>query len=905
MILNTNNRLRCIARTLVAALAVAFFAPLPAALVHAQTLSPQQLEQLRNLTPEQRQRIVEALGDASPATAPPKRPDSEAPADGRAEPATAEQEPVGPPKVVPGDMVVIEITHPDPNAVRHLGLREAIGSRLYEVAADGSIDFPKVGRIVLAGLTEEGVVLRLRSEPSLIEYGLSASILTLTPTGSKALKPFGYELFNDAPTTFAPTTDVPVPVDYVVGVGDTINVQTFGTESASMSFVVGRDGQVVFPKIGPVSVVGLSFGQLREELQTRIEEKSIGVQALVTMGELRSIRVFVLGDVNRPGSYTVSSLSTMTNALFVSGGLLESGSMRDVQLKRNNKVVGRLDLYDLLLKGNTRADVRLKPGDVIFVPPVRTRVSIYGQVRRPASYELKGAANLDDLLQLAGGLLPSAYRGEARVMRFNDRGRQDVLSVDLNRAQALALRGGDVVQVLTALTDVDNAVTLSGHVLRTGVRQWFSGMRLTDLIGSAAELDERADPNYVLIHRRIGGNRLSKLVSANLALALQAPGGDEDVELKPLDEVIVFSLDADRAERIKPLLEGVREQSNTGELTAVITIVGRVRAPGSYPLESGMTISDLLRAAGGLLESAYVEEAELTRQIADTELGEGARTSQHFSVDLAAAMRGSADEDIVLQPYDFVTVREIPQWRDHETVELSGEVRFPGIYAIRRGEFLSSVIDRAGGLTDMAFTEGSVFLREELQEREKEQLDRLANRVRREINALPVDRVESRESAEQLLLQLESTKPQGRLVIDLDALLANVGNESMDILVKDGDTLVIPPRSQEVTVIGEVQYATSHIYTPSLDRQGYILKSGDVTANADVKRIYVVRANGNVVARSKSAWFGGSRGDGEIRPGDTIVVPLDADRISNLSLWTSVTQIIYNIGIATAAVASF
>ncbi|MFK8030837.1 MAG: SLBB domain-containing protein [Gammaproteobacteria bacterium] len=869
--------------------------------VHGQSINPQQLEQLKSLTPDQRAALVKAITniDGNSVTDP-KLDEQEAVL--APEVATMPKEAMSRGELIAGDTIVIRLTAPDDLAVRHNGLRNALGARMYKLGRDGVVDFPKVGRIALAGLTAEQVVLRLQSEPDLAEFDITASILPLAPTGAAALEPFGYSLFEGVPTTFAPVTDVPVPADYTIGVGDTINVQLFGSENVEWQLVVGRDGQVVLPNIGPVAVSGLRFQQLREKLATQIEKGSIGVDVSVSMGELRSIRVFVMGDVNRPGSYTVSSLSSMTNALFVSGGLLKSGSLRDVQLKRKNRVVGRLDLYDLLLNGNTRADAQLTSGDVIFVPPVGQRVSIAGQVLRPAVYEIKGERSLAELISLAGGLLPSALRSEARVVRFNDEGRKNILTVDLNDSKQYKLVAGDFVSVLPALDRVDNAVTLSGHVLREGQTEWSYNMRLSDLIPTPDSVADQADLDYVLIHRRTGPDKLSELISASLRLAWRNRGTSDDPVLTPMDEVMVFSIGNDRAERIRPILERIREQARLEVPAPVLTIGGPVRAPGKYPLEPGMRISDLIRAAGGLKENAYTGKAELTRQMLFD--GGERRLTSHLDVDLESALSQKGEFDLVLQPYDFVTVREVPEWRQQQTIELVGEVRFPGVYTVRRGEFLSQVIGRAGGLSDQAFAEGSVFLRTELRERERDQLQQLAERVRKEISVLPADE-ESRSSGEQLLEQLQESRPQGRLVIDLLQLLEKPGNVSADILVKGGDRLLIPPRSQEVTVIGEIQYATSHIYTPNLDRQGYILKSGDVTANADVKRIYVVRANGDVVASSRSAWFGRSRGQYEIRPGDTIVVPLDSNQISPLSLWTGVTQIIYNIGVAAAAVASF
>ncbi|MEL7447561.1 MAG: SLBB domain-containing protein [Pseudomonadota bacterium] len=870
----------------------------------AQNLTPQQLQQLRNLTPEQRAAIERILGGDTSEVGESSSPDAESelqPEPGLAEPDFEEE--TGEQVLEPGSTVVIQLIPPEELEIEHEGFARAMGSRMYDLDREGAIELPGIGRITLAGLTAQQVVVRLYSEPKLADFLIEASILPIVPTGTDSLEVFGLSLFEGTPTTFAPASDMPVPADYVVGPGDTVVVRLFGKQDASYELDVGRDGAITIPGSGPYAVSGMQFQQLRDEIIARVEREIIGASATVAMGELRSIRVFVLGDVNQPGSYTVSGLATMTNALFVSGGLLPSGSLRDVQLKRKGRIVSRLDLYDLLLRGNTSADATLEPGDVIFVPPAGSQVAIFGEVRRPAIYELRTERTLAQAVQLAGGTLPSALRTEVRIERFTGGDGLNVVTTSLADSKDLALEAGDAVSIFTALDVLNEAVTLGGHVLRSGPRQWRPGMRLTDLVRSPALLKPEADLNYLLVRRLVGPDRHVELLSANLTAALAAPGSDDDTLLMPRDEITVFSIAADRAARIQPKLDMAIKYASPDRPAYVASIGGRVRAPGDYPLEKGMRVSDLVRAAGSLRENAYVQSAELTRYyVLD---GGERREAEHQVFDLAAALAGDPTHDVVLEPYDYVNIREIPLWRDQETLEIVGEVKFPGTYTIRRGEYLSAAIERAGGLTGLAFPEGSVFLREDLKEREREQLRRLAERVRTELSALPQDNQVARSDAEQLLTQLEETEPQGRLVIDLNRLLVQQGNTTVDILLENGDQLYIPPRSQEVTVIGEVQYATSHIYTPGLARDSYIVKSGGMTANADEQRVYVVRANGDVISRSGSRWFSKAQANDEIRPGDTIVVPLDADRIGSLALWQSVTQIVYNIGVAAAAVASF
>ncbi|CAN5355987.1 SLBB domain-containing protein [soil metagenome] len=790
-------------------------------------------------------------------------------------------------------------------------LSRLIGSRTYKLDPSGVLTIPGVTTIPLAGLLAEEAASRIEAEPDLRFFEAEVTLLPLVPTGGAALEPYGYELFENVPSTFAPVTAIPVPPDYVVGPGDTIRVQLFGKENVDYSLIVDREGVINFPGLGPLAVAGMGFAAVRDEIQTRVREQMIGVRSSVTMGELRSIRVFILGEAKLPGSYTVSGLSTITNALFVSGGIKPIGSLRNIQHKRNGEVVGRFDLYDLLLRGDTRGDARLEPGDVIFVPPVGPTVGAAGEVARPAIYELKGdEATAGELVEIAGGLTPEAYPEAAQMERVRGDSGRTIISVDLETPQgeSLSLKPGDTLTVPSVLEQLEDAVLLSGHVQRPGAHQWRPGMRLTDLLPGVSSLKPGADMRYLLIRREHPLEGRVDVLSANLAAAWREPGSAADVPLEPRDRISVFDLEFGRAAVVQPLLNELELYASADYPFQEVGIGGRVKAPGQYPLEKDMRISDVLRAGGGLDEAAYELGAELARY--DVVSGEY-RETDLIDVDLAAVLAGDAAADLRLQPHDFLNIKEIPHWEDQDAIQILGEVRFPGTYPVRRGETLSSVLNRAGGLTDLAFANGSIFIREDLKDREREQIETLARRLETDLAAFSLQSIQESASAAQafsigqsLLTELRQTEPTGRLVIDLRAIMSSPGDAVHDIVVKDGDKLLVPERTQEVTVLGEVQYATSHIYEPGLERDDYIGRSGGLTARADDERIYVVRANGSVLTASRSLWFRKGGGQ-EIRPGDTIVVPLDAVRVAPLTMWTSVTQIIYNLAIAVAAVNSF
>lgn len=843
-----------------------------------------------------------------------------------------------------------------------------------------------------------------------------ANNLALEDTAPAGLQPFGYDIFLNPPDTFAPVDNAPVPENYPVGPGDTLQILLFGKENRRYTLAIERDGTLNVPKIGPISTTGLTFAELKTALNEYIEEQLIGVNASINMGNLRAMQVFVLGDVVQPGAYTISALSTISNALIASGGVKPTGSLRRIQHKRGRQRLGELDLYDLLLRGDARGDRRLQPGDVIFVPPVGTTVGVDGAVRRPAIYELRRWGDVGDMLALAGGLAPDADARAAYIERFSRAGERTLVDLDLNRQRDIKLKvkTGDVIQVPAALETLEQVVMLQGHVKRPGSRAWRSGLRVSDIIRQATDLKPGADLRYAVITRQSAADQRLQIVNVELDKALQQPGSTWDVPLDRQDQLWVFGLEenraitllpvveqlraqagylaaepvvsitgavrfpgeyplqpgmrvskllhaarellpeadldyallvryqagssqpmqpitlnlqqllqgldtqvdqvlqgrdqlyvfdrnTDRADILASLLDGLESQAHKDQRSQIISVQGLVRLPGEYPLTPGMRVSDVLRAGGGLSESAYAMSAELTRyNVTDT-----GRTVQHLPVDLAAIRQGDVAANLSLQPRDLLTVKRLPQSQTNVVVELRGEVQFPGRYPVKPGESLSAVIDRAGGLTAFAYPDGAIFSRERIKQRETEQANVLAARLEKELSELALQQANNDPQkanafrlAQGLLDKLNNYQSTGRLVIDLGATLNNPGTQQ-DIALMDGDVLIIPRESQSVTVLGEVQYPTSHLFKAGRSRNDYINLSGGLSENADEARVYVVRANGEVLVSSRTRWFGGGRID--IRPGDTIVAPLDADRIQPLRLATDITRILSQVGLAAAS----
>ncbi|WP_168195202.1 SLBB domain-containing protein [Shewanella sp. SNU WT4] len=810
------------------------------------------------------------------------------------------------------------------------------------------------------------------------------------------LKRFGIELFAGEPTTFAPVSDVPVPSTYVIGPGDHIKVQLYGKENKEFDLMVGRDGSVEFPELGPISVAGLTFADMRESLTKRIDKQMIGMESNITMGELRSIRIFVAGDAYKPGSYTVSSLSTVTQALFVAGGINDIGSLRNIQVKRDGKLIGRFDLYDLLMFGDASGDIRLQSGDVVFIPAVSDLVRVNGEVRRPAIYEIKAGETLGDVITMAAGLKAGAYPKSSSIERYNTDGLRSIKNIDLtaDAGRAVMAQNGDFVRVKTASTQFESAITMVGAVVRPGKYQWHAGIRVSDLIPSLwGDLTISADLDYAIVVRDVDQFGNVEVLQFAPGLAVAAKGSEQDLVLQARDKIIVFNfndetqnryqlnklvkdrvekitdltgdsmigtdlfkagfaqlqqrdinqrneiggvvlndkqvgMDAEqqklitgevnrmlanlfedddliklsgqmnRGELLYPVIIKLNSQGRAGNGVQIVAVNGEVRFPGVYPLTVNGNVKQLITAGGGLKEGAYTERAELTR----TKVTAAGSRIEHKTVALSEVLSGNNEANTVLESRDILTVMTTPDWQEYQSVEIRGEVKFPGVYNIRRGETLEDVINRAGGFTEYAYLPSAVFVRESVRKQEQLEIKKLADQLRRDIATRGVSKdgnVVNYNDAQLMLTDLENIKAVGRLVVDLPAI--SVGVKQADIQLENQDILYIPSTVQTIAVMGEVQHAATHRYKGGLTVDDYIGMSGGDRRRADTARTYVIKADGSVMMPSGSFWY--SNRD-ELIPGDTIIVPLDTEYKDNLTLWSQITQIIYNSAVAFATVAN-
>ena len=697
---------------------------------------------------------------------------------------------------------------------------------------------------------------------------------------------FGYQLFTGSTGTLVPATDIPVPPEYVLGPGDELQMQLYGSRNDTLSLVVDRNGVIEIPNVGSLSVAGLSFVQARALIAEQLHKKSIGVTASITMGKLRSIRVFVLGDANHPGSYLVSGLSTISYALLTAGGVSKNGSMRHIQLKRNDKTVQELDLYDFLLKGNSRADVRLMPGDVIFIPPIGPVIGVAGQANRPAIYELRDEKNVQEVMQIAGGVLADADVAHMQIDRLNKDGDRNIL--DLGMQDTVAVQNGDILIMYAIPGMRADTVSLLGHVKRPGKYGWQKDMKLSSLIGSTDDLLPGAFLDYALIERTDPLTRDVSTLRVALDKLLVQKDQQADVLLKPDDNVYVFAKSA-----IDPL--------------NVVAISGQVVNPGQYPYTDSMRLTDLLFAAGGPDEASYLKVAELTRyEVIDGQRRQGS----HFEVNLADAIAGDPNANILLKPHDELFIRTISNWRVTAQIDLEGEIKYPGKYSIDEGERLSSVLQRAGGYLNGAYLNAAIFTRESVRQDQQKQIIDLARRADVEISRMEDsasllkdqmlrDRMLGKiDSAKRIADQLKSVQATGRIVIELSDIQKLKGTP-FDIALRDGDKLIVPKRPDEIMVLGEVYNQTAFVYRDGMKRDDYLAMAGGPDRSADTEHIYVVRANGMVDA-GKKGWFG-SDSTASIEPGDTIIVPQEVAQFNMLDSALDWSRVVMQFGVSLAA----
>lgn len=944
---------------------------------------------------------------------------------------------------------------------------------------------------------------------------------------------FGSAVFRREVTTFAPVDNIPVPQGYLMGVGDNLTVVLYGNDNIQAELTVSREGSINFPLLGPIVLAGMPWVEARQYIEARVSEQLIGTKVVVSLGRLRSINVFMAGEVAVPGNYSVSALTTIIQSIYVAGGITPIGTYRDIQVKRGGQTVATLDLYDLLLEGSLADDLRLQTGDVVFVPSALPLVGVQGSVLRPARFEVKPNETLADVLEMAGGTTSRAYLESAVLQRRHpDRVLPELLNLDLRQAPELAQPpiDGDLLTVNQLPDRIENPVFLRGAVERPGVYAFKEGDRISTFIrGTDGYLKEEADRDIGLIVRRLNnrldievipfsplrvleapeseadyrlqrndellffkiaetgladrkalvrpvverlmrqadelefpavvslkgalegaglfplasGARVSDLVQLtggfeqlsltldreigviarplsenklkvirfNLGRALENPGSTDDLLLSPMDEVYTFDITMTRNELLSPVVAELQRQASQADWPKVVSITGALAGAGKYPLGAASTVSDLLSLmggddffnldvdlqiglvvrrkdglfqveavpfnlgnalsdptssdnlslqpldevyvfnqvasdnsnrlalmqrvnalfkqqavkdeppqtvtidgrvripgeypilkaknltylidlAGGFSEGAYTKQAEIRRV---TENDEQEREAEIIVVNLE-------DQDVLdstnLLSRDSLRVNTVPGWTDQNAVTLAGEIRFPGRYVFEKGEKLSSVLARAGGLTPEAFPEGAVFTNQQAKVNQQQQAKIYIEQMRREASSKAFtseEPVQSNAVASQIASAIT-----GRVTIDLKGIIE--GSDGADLQLQDGDMLTVPQRSNYISVIGEVFLPGNLGFDPKRSSNQYIQAAGGLTRYADNSRVFVIKSDGRVVSpKGRFLRLGGRKKD-QLAAGDVIVVPLNPDYDKPIDRWQTVTSVVFQ---SVASIAAF
>ncbi|ABQ27233.1 polysaccharide export protein [Geotalea uraniireducens Rf4] len=725
------------------------------------------------------------------------------------------------------------------------------------------------------------------------------------PYQVKNLTQFGYNFFRPSAAGFAPLSDIPVGPDYVIGPGDRIILNLWGGVEGTHELEVNRSGEIVLPRVGNVKVWGITFDRLPGLLKANLSKIFKDFDLNVTMGKLRVIKVYVVGEVKAPGDYNLSPLSTLINALSASGGPLKTGTLRNIQVKRGGKVVETVDLYDFFLKGDKGKDIRLQPGDTIFVPVIGRVAGIAGNVKRPAIYELREEKDLGDLIALAEGFLPTGYLQRVQISRVDAHEKKVVADFNIDPKgggksldQILAnikIQDLDVVKIFPIDITLRDHVRLDGYVLRPGDYALQPGMRLSQLL-----LQDNLLPEYYKdaaeITRLYPPDYHPEKIFVNVAKAL-AGDPEHDLELKESDKVQIFSRwEMEEMPRIR--------------------INGEVQRPGEYRLFTNMTVRDLLLVAGNPKINAYLKNAEINR-IKQT--GE-AVSSFPIVINLEEAIKGNPKDNLMLAPFDELSIRKIPNWAEEKEryVTLQGEFRFPGVYPIYKGEKLSTLIERAGGFTDKAYLRAAKFTRVSIRELQQKRMDELVAKTEQEILkkqaevasvAASKEELEATraalESLQRIVALLKAAKAEGRLVINMDKL-DKFRDSPYDVELKGGDLLEVPQVPNAVNVLGQVYNPTSFIPIDGEDVEFYLGKAGGSTREAEESDTYVVRADGTVISRQqvsmfKNLFFCGFMST-PMEPGDTIIVPQKFERIAWMREIKDIAVILGNLALSAGVI---
>ena len=647
-------------------------------------------------------------------------------------------------------------------------------------------------------------------------------------TDKEGKQVFGRNIFNRKNLNFEPEMNVATPRDYRLGPGDVVYVDVWGASHKSFTSNVSPEGEISIEGFGPVTVAGLTVAEANDELRKSLGQYYAGSNVKLSVGQTKTISINVMGEVETPGTYSLSAFATVFHALYMAGGTNEIGTLRDIKVYRNSKLVTTVDIYDYILNGNLKGNVRLQSGDVIIVGPYNSLVSITGKVKRPMYYEMKDKESVGTLVDYAGGFSGDAHQESLRLIRKTG-GKFSVYTIDEFERNKFQLNDGDSVYVDSVLHRYTNMVEVRGAVFRPGMYQMDGKVNtVRELFEVAGGLSEDAFADRVIIHRRRPDRTLEVIsLNAKSLLAHEVP----DVALKNEDVVFV------------PSREEVLGQQT-------LTIKGEVMYPGEYNYAENTTIEDIILQAGGLTDAASVVKVDVSRRIRDNKaLKADTVVARDYTFSLKDGFVVDGKPGFVLEPFDEIFVRRSPGYVEQEHVTVSGEIAFAGEYVLTKKNLrLSDIVKMAGGLTTEAYAKGARL------ERELTYAEKLRQKSLLDLATLG-------DSVNLKKLELGDTRYVG---INLDKALENPGSEEWDVVLQKGDKLIIPQFNNTVSISGEVMYPNTIAYKDGAKLKYYINQAGGYGLRAKTSRVFAVNMNGTVT-RVKSAK--------DIQPGCELVVP--------------------------------
>ena len=659
---------------------------------------------------------------------------------------------------------------------------------------------------------------------------------TVKQSVSEQEKVYGHDVFSNNSLTFAPNENIPTPANYKLGPGDEVIIDIWGTNQTTIRQTINPDGFINVDVIGVVYLNGMTVSEadayMRRQLGRiySLEGEDAQSDIKLTLGAIRTIKVNVMGEVAAPGTYSLSSFSDVYHALYRAGGFSELGSVRNVSLVRNGKKVTDVDVYDFIIEGKPAKNVNLQDGDIVLVPTYESIVGVYGYVKRPMKYELKAGESMEDLIAFAGGFKGDAYTENINVERRNGREYQ-VFTVDKDEYSSFKLLDGDRLDVGTIINRYENRLEVKGAVYRPGFYQLSEDVNtVSELIAKADGLRGDAFTNRALLHREREDYTL-ELIQVDLKgiLAGTAP----DIDLQKNDVLTISNIN-----EIKDL--------------GFVTVVGEVTNPGMYRFAENTTIEDLILQAGGLLESASIAKVDVSRRIKNpSSMEEADSLSETFTFEINEMFEMDGANEFVLQPYDHVYVRRSPGYRAQSHVRVQGEVIFPGAYALRhKAARLSDMVKSAGGVSSAAYVKGAKLIRQ-MSEDERARLQGTMDML---------DNVKDSVSTAKLNAATEYS-----VGIDLEKALANPGTDA-DVVLRDGDVIVVPEYINTVKVSGNVLYPNTVTYNPRMTVRDYIDQAGGYGFQSKRNRAYIVYMNGTVAKARKNS-------RAIVEPGCEIIVP--------------------------------